>query len=341
MNRMLSIHVLAGAVAVPLLAFAGPAAALTPSQFVVFGDSFVDAGVVWEFTGRVQPDAALGFWQGRFSDGPTWVDYLGYANLGAPTANFYAGNPAGTVPGAPGFSFTPGATNFAVGGARASGDAGMIPGLPTQVSLYSAYLAATGQLPDINTLFILNFGNNDVSAIQAAVGNPALQAQIATAYVTNMVNTVVGLAGFGAQHILVAGVPNPTEAEGIALQAALDLALDGVQANPGFGANLYRFDYFNFFNALLVDPTVYGLPAGLDVVNSCLDVETPGPDIDCSNYLLFDGIHVTQGVQQALSIEIGRLVGLAVVPEPATWAMMIAGFGLVGCAARRRTSIAT
>ncbi len=207
MNRMLSIHVLAGAVAVPLLAFAGPAAALTPSQFVVFGDSFVDAGVVWEFTGRVQPDAALGFWQGRFSDGPTWVDYLGYANLGAPTANFYAGNPAGTVPGAPGFSFTPGATNFAVGGARASGDAGMIPGLPTQVSLYSAYLAATGQLPDINTLFILNFGNNDVSAIQAAVGNPALQAQIATAYVTNMVNTVVGLAGFGAQHILVAGVP--------------------------------------------------------------------------------------------------------------------------------------
>ncbi len=35
-----------------------------------------------------------------------------------------------------------------------------------------------------------------------------------------------------------------------------------------------------------------------------------------------------------LSIQVGRDMGM--VPEPATWAMMIAGFGLVGFAARRR-----
>lgn len=34
-------------------------------------------------------------------------------------------------------------------------------------------------------------------------------------------------------------------------------------------------------------------------------------------------------------------VSLAVVPEPATWGLMIAGFGLVGFAARRRRSVVT
>ncbi len=33
-----------------------------------------------------------------------------------------------------------------------------------------------------------------------------------------------------------------------------------------------------------------------------------------------------------------QLVSNAVVPEPATWALMIAGFGMVGFAARRRTA---
>jgi hypothetical protein len=31
-----------------------------------------------------------------------------------------------------------------------------------------------------------------------------------------------------------------------------------------------------------------------------------------------------------------RIGGVAEVPEPGTWAMMIAGFGLVGAAARQR-----
>lgn len=327
---------LAAAIAAGL---AVPASALTPSQFVIFGDSFIDAGVVWEFSGRTQPDAALGYWQGRFSDGPSWIDYLGYANFGQPTANFYAGNPAGTIPGMPGFSYTPGATNFAVGGARASGDDGMIPGLPTQLGLYLQYLGATGDLPDADALFVLNFGNNDVNAIQAAAGDPALQAQIADLYVSNMVDAVLGMAGAGVQHILLAGVPNPTEIEGVMLQAALDAALDLLVLDPGFTSNLYRFDYFGFFNNLLIDPTIYGLPADLDLVNSCLAVEIPGPNIDCSQYLLFDGTHVTRGVQQALSVEIGRLVGMAVVPEPASWALLIAGFGAVGMAARRRRAL--
>lgn len=326
--------------AAALLLSAGPALAFAPSQFVVFGDSFIDAGSVHRFSGGTLAPRALGFWQGRWSDGPSWADYLGYANFGKPVETFYGKNAPGTLPGLPGFTYTPGASNFAVGGARASGDDLPIPGLLSQVGLYNQYVGATGVLPDANTLFILNFGNNDVNRIQALAGNPAEQAAVAQAYVLNMTNVALGLAASGARHVLIAGVPNPTEAEGVALQAALDAALDAAMPTFGFlGTSVYRFDYFAFFDALAADPTRFGLPATLitDQSRNCLaEVFPPGPGMDCSNYLLFDGIHVTRKVQRALSIEIGRLVGIAVVPEPGTWAMLIAGFGVVGMTARRR-----
>lgn len=326
-------QMVAGAVA---LGVSASAMALTPSGFVFVGDSFIDAGAVNQFSGGAIAPAALGFYQGRFSDGPTWADWLGRASLGSAVPTFYTGNAPGTIPGQPGFVYTPGATNFAVGGARAIGDDGLIPGLQTQLGLYGQYLAATGDLPGPDTLFVLNFGNNDVTLLIQLAGDPVAQALAAQTYVNNMVGAVVGLASFGAQHILVAGVPNPTRLPGPALQMALDEALDAVEMNPMFTANLYRFDYFDFFNDLQANPAQFRLPAGLitDQSRNCL-AELP-PLSDCSNYLLFDGIHVTKGVQKAIAIRISNQIGLPAVPEPAPWGLMIAGFGLVGYALRRR-----
>jgi hypothetical protein len=300
-------HLLASLVA---LSLAAPAAALAPSQFVFFGDSFIDAGVVANFTGGLIPDRSLGYWGGRFNEGPTWADFLGYANFGRPTPAFNVSNPAFTLPP----PFTPGATNFAVGGARASGDdvqmLGTIPGLNSQLGLFQLYLLTTGQAFDPNALYVINFGNNDVNFIDS-LPNPADKAMAANAYVTNMVGAVAGLAGAGAQNILILGVPNPTNPTGVALQTALDAQLDLLQ---------------------------FGLPpsVNLDLTTPCLAAVTPGPGIDCTGFLSFDGTHVTKAVQKALSIEIARLTGLNAVPEPGTWAMLIAGFGLVGMAARRR-----
>jgi phospholipase/lecithinase/hemolysin len=327
-------------IATVLLAAAAPAAAYTPSSMVFFGDSFIDAGAVNQFSGGAIAPAALGFYQGRFSNGPTWADLISRRNLGNTVKTFYTGNAPGTIPGLPGFTYTPGATNFAVGGARAIGDDGLIPGLPSQVGLYGQYLAATGDLADARTLFVLNFGNNDVTLLQLLAGDPAAQAAAAATYVSNMVGTASFLAANGAKHILIAGVPNPTRMPGPALQAALDAQLD--LAAPSFaaaGVSLYRFDYFDFFARLEDDPTQFGLPATLitDQSRFCQAEVLPEPGMDCSNYLIFDGIHVTAGVQRAISFEIEKLVGLrGVVPEPATWGMMILGFGAVGFAMRRR-----
>ncbi len=310
--------------AAALLAASGAAdaAAVNPTKLVIFGDSFIDAGNIAIATGGVIPDPALGYWRGRFSEGPTWADYLGFASLG------YAAGPS-----------LAGGTNFAFGGARGAGDdlrpEGAIPGLPTQGAMFVSTLGP-GNPFDPDALYIINFGNNDVNAIQSGDTEGMTIPEYQAAYVNNMVGAVQALAGAGAHHILLAGVPNPLETEGQVLQAMLDAALDAAEpALPG-GTTLYRFDYFNFFLSLLADPTQYGLPADLDFTTPCLVAKVPGPGIDCTGYLSFDGTHVTRAVQQAIAVQMARQVGLAVVPEPASWALMISGFGLVGLAVRRR-----
>jgi phospholipase/lecithinase/hemolysin len=319
-------RVLPAIAAAAALFAAMPAAAWTPSQIVGFGDSFTDSGNINAAVGDDRfADDALGYWYGRFSDGPNWFDLLHLANLGSyATASLLGG------------------TNYAFGGARAAqddlvildGQPAAIPGLNTQLGFFSVQ----GGGVDPNALYVINFGNNDVNAIQSGDTEGLTIEQYRAAYVNNIVNAVLGLTAFGAQHILVAGVPNPTEIEGQILQAQLDAALDLIE--PGLPSTLTRFDYFGFFTALAADPTQFGLPADLDFVTPCLVGEIPGPDIDCTGYLSFDGIHVTSAVQRALSIQIARQVGVNTIPEPATWALFIAGFGLVGAAVRRRSAVA-
>jgi hypothetical protein len=308
------------AFAVGMVAMASPAAALTPSTFYVFGDSFTDAGNIAAATGNTIPDPALGYWNGRFADGPNWADRLSYAQYGTPTrASLTGGN------------------NFSYGGARAAQDdiispGVAIPGLNNQLGQYGAQVGSV----DPDALYIINFGNNDVNALQGSDADREglTVAQYQAAYVGNMVGAVAGLSALGAQNILILGVPNPLELEGLQLQSLLDAQLDLVE--PTLAANLYRYSYFSFFTRLQNDPTQFGLPADLDFSTPCLAAVTPGPGIDCTGYLSFDGIHVTSRVQLALARDIAGFVGLAVVPEPQSWAMLIAGFGLVGAAMRRR-----
>jgi phospholipase/lecithinase/hemolysin len=300
-----------------------PAAALTPSTFYIFGDSFTDAGNIAASTGNTIPDPALGYWRGRFADGPNWADRLSYAQFGFATrASLLGGN------------------NFSFGGARGAQDDIIIPGAPpvaipglvTQLGLYGLPVVPI----DPNALYIINFGNNDVNALQGSDADREglTVAQYQTAYVGNMVGAVTTLSSLGAQNILILGVPNPLETEGLELQGLLDEQLDLVE--PGLSATLYRYSYFSFFTRLQADPTQFGLPADLDLFTPCLSVVTPGPGIDCTGFLSFDGTHVTTKVQRALARDIALQVGLATVPEPQNWAMLIAGFGLVGAAMRRR-----
>ena len=189
-------------------------------------------------------------------------------------------------------------------------------------------------------MYVINFGNNDVSAILSGDTDGLSTAQYFAAYVGNIVGAVQYLSGHGATKILVAGVPNPDQAVGVALQAQLDLALDNLTLAPT--TELYRFDFFSFFNGLRNDPTAYGLPATIDVNldHPCIPGQLAfGFPPDCSQFFSFDGIHPTAPVHTALFVQVADLLGIASVPEPAVWLQLIVGFGLVGTVARRRKPV--
>src|SRR5574337_1942593 len=112
----------------PTQALAGPIV----SDVIVFGDSLSDVGNVFVLSGGTIPPSPP-YFQGRFSNGPVWVE--GLANhLGKTESPSLLGG-----------------TDFAFGGARiASGGP-----VPTLVGQANMYLALTGGAADPNALYVL------------------------------------------------------------------------------------------------------------------------------------------------------------------------------------------
>jgi phospholipase/lecithinase/hemolysin len=144
------------------------------SEIYVFGDSLSDTGRIFGAIGE-PPEP---YYEGHFSDGPTWVEYLAYElDLGY--------NPE---------------TNFAWGGATTGttnvwGDE--LPGLQQQVN---SYVEGT-DLADSAALYVVWAGSNDflngVTNAEEAIG----------AAITNIVTAVTNLRNHGAKHILVPNMP--------------------------------------------------------------------------------------------------------------------------------------
>lgn len=305
-------------IAVVALAFATPALAQNPVY--VFGDSFTDSGNAFLGSGGLAANPAQGYFEGRFQDGYNFADFISRRLTGDHATAFLAGG-----------------DNYSVGGARAAGDATLlgfnVPGLPSQLALYASTVGAV----DPNALYILNFGNNDVNAIQSGDTYGLTVPQYQQLFTTNIVNTVLGLNAGGATRIIVLGVPNPTEQEGRDLQAALDNGLDAIE--PFLTADLTRFDFFDFFTRLQADPVLYNLPADVDFTTPCIAARPViAGEIDCTGYFSFDGTHVIETVQFEVARAVLAEAGLPGVPEPGTWAMMILGFGFVAGATRRRAA---
>ena len=303
--------------AILALLVASPAAALTAfDNLIVFGDSLMDAGNILVATSGATPSAASGYYAGRFSNGPVASDVLNQAVEGTLSSPSLLGG-----------------DNYAWGGARAVTDADGIPDLGAQVS---AYLAHTGGTVDANTLYLINIGGNDVRDI--LFGAPA--AARITAVVTSIVTQVNTLTALGAQHFLVAGVGNvggipETIAAGPAAQAA-GLAVSTSMSNAIFAAlpaGVATVDVIGLFNAVLANPTAYGLPVGLNITNACLGSGTPDPSgpPTCNDYAFFDTIHPTTQVAAILG---GAFI--QAVPEPSTGLML--ALGLIGLAMRRRAA---
>jgi outer membrane lipase/esterase len=300
-----------------------PSAALGFSNLYVLGDSLVDAGntqaLVLLLTGGttdVTP-AGAGYYQGRFTNGINPADVLNLAVEGTNTVRSGSGG-----------------DNFAYGGARARTDGDLVPDLTVQTtSLLSAHPAL-----DPSALYMINIGGNDVRDIVLGGLSGAARQAVIDAAALAVQTSVTSLQAAGAVNILFVGVGDVGSIPEI-LALGGTASTDGRQASIDVNAAIQAalpagaqyFDTIALTDAIALDPTLFGLPAGINTTVACLTSGTPDPagPPTCIDYAFFDNVHPTTAVLQVLGNEL-----VAAVPEPGTATLLV--FGLVALGARRR-----
>lgn len=183
-----------------------------------------------------------------------------------------------------------------------------------------------------------------------AIAILAAATAVAPAQAGNFRFTYTGDPVFGANTVMSATL-NLTTSDVLNAVGGYDIlsadgTIDGVTV-LGLQANLTPPDpilegYFRYDNVLYLSGPVID-PWGL-VVNTAGGSFNFGwvgdPDSPSSYYaIMFDGtthINPHTGLPVPTSYYSEGAVSLAAVPEPASWAMMVTGFGLAGAAMRRR-----
>ncbi len=288
----------------------GAAAAFT-SMFV-FGDSNSDNGRRLQIQGT--KPASPPYFMGRHSNGPVAVEYVAAAlGLAAP-GQF---------------------VDYAVGGAL-SGHGNVDPhpllantGLLDQFTTFqSSYSTA-----DPNALYFIYGGDNDINTCKGT-NNSSCRTDEITAVVANLVTLVQGLSDHGARHFMVIGSYGGG-ADKNEFRSLLPAAMQSLDATlPG------DIVYFTA-RPVLLEMIAVGNRYGFTQTSSASPCSTgtlTGGGSVCSNperHVFWDlNGHLTAPAHQIL----GHAM-IAAVPEPETYAMMLAGLGLLGFIARRRSKL--
>jgi outer membrane lipase/esterase len=229
------------------------AATPTYDNLYVFGDSYCDVGNIFAATGGAVPPKP--YYNGRFSNGPIWLDHVA-GFLGVPfNASLLGG------------------TDYAFGGAWVTAPqpipGGFIPSVPQQVGLY---LSQHGGKADPNGLYIIEGGGNDILGTTSATPT-ALAYQIAV----GIAQSEFMLREAGARHFVIPNLFNigllPAAAGNVAFATAASTAtnkyvnaiLSAEQALQGI--HILRMDVFSLMNAVGTDPTHFGFT---DITDPCL-----------------------------------------------------------------------
>lgn len=244
------------------------------NEVYVFGDSLSDTGNIFKATNGVYPPSPP-YFQGRYSNGPVWVEYLG-SQLGLNnTKNI----------------------NFAYGGATTvSGSVNGVPGVLSQVYSYTKSQSKINP----NALYILWAGANDY-LFGATNTNSAI---------ANLSNAVKSLLTAGAKTILVANLPDlgkipatSNTAYSTNLSTVTNLhnselteSIEAIQQKSGAGNNIIQLNVNSLYREAISQPVKFGLT---NVTSSCLtNVNT------CNNpdhFLFWDGIHPTTAAHRILA----------------------------------------
>lgn len=275
------------------------AGAVPYSDLIIFGDSLSDTGNIKQATLGLYPFPP--YYEGRFSNGPVWVDYLG-AGLGLDADAALLGG-----------------GNLAFGGAETGpANAGFPPSLLDQVNAFQNIVGPGGADPD--ALYVVYGGGNDL--LGAGSANPNVVVDTAVGNISSIIRDLVA---DGADSFLVPNLPNlgatpSVISRGAAsvesatalttlFNSALETALQNLESE--LTANLIRFDVFGLLEALLANAGVFGIT---NTTEPCY-VLFGTPCADPNSYAFWDDIHPTAPVHALLGIFAYATVNGA--PQPA------------------------
>jgi phospholipase/lecithinase/hemolysin len=275
-----------------------PANASNLSRFkhlVVFGESLSDNGNSLFLFGVPQPP----YYNGRWSNGPNWVDYFPSVAHHFPTVAAYFPNPE-----------SGNGTNFAVGGSISADLLESEPtGFPAQIL---TYLASVGGRAAVDDLYVIWIGANDFSAGISP-----------TETVANIRDGITRLRKAGARTFIVINVPDISLTPavialgGAVVQAArqfvftVNALLEAEILSFGWshGIRIELVDVNSIFTQLVYNPGQFGFTnsAG-EAYNPSLPVSSTNPVSDPNDYVFWDGFHPTTRVHYITAQFIYRAV---------------------------------
>jgi len=276
---------------------------------VAFGDSLSDVGNTYLAAG-IPPSPP--YYQGHYSNGPIWLEYLANSlGVPAPTASLAGG------------------TDYAWGGAE-TGSGLSYEGTPNIGFQISTYLASNTPLS--TQLITIWGGANDF--LNGGVTNPAVP-------VANLISEITTLAAAGGKQFLVPNLPllGDLPATNTLPQANRDalnfltLTFDSMlysqlnQLQGKLGITMHQVDIDSVFQNIIANPGAYGL-------TNVTDSAIADGNLSGQGYLFWDTVHPTT-VIQAL---IGATAFATVVPEPSSLTLVLIAAPLL-LAWRRRAAV--
>jgi phospholipase/lecithinase/hemolysin len=275
---------------------------------VSFGDSLSDVGNDYVASNGTQPSPPNEYYDGRFTNGGNWLDYLARdLGVAAPTP------------------YLTGGSDYAFGGASTGPGyttiAGFqVPNVDTQIAAYLAH-----NTPNAGQLFTIWAGANDL--LIGNQTNPNIPAQ-------NIANEVTTLAMAGAKQFLIPNLPplgdipainqNPAQqAAANAWSATFNAALqaDLTPLEKTLGIQIHLVDIHSLALNLIANPSQYGF--------TNVTGEAINPSLNGNGYLFWDQEHPTTQADQIIAS-----VAAAELPEPSS--LLVFGTMICGLAACAR-----
>lgn len=292
------------------LFFSSVASAAPIENMVVFGDSLSDNGNLYEYMQHRVPQSPP-YYKGRFSNGPVWIERL--------TKSVFPENPEIHL------------LDYAFGGAGVSmeNDDDVLFSLNHELDVYS--LAHDGKAKE-NSLYIMWIGANNYLALPEEDDETVIKDVMG-----GIESGLQRLASMGAKNILVLNLPDlgrtPMASEFDAKDRLTELTLqhneqlrlkilDLKQRYPD--VKWFEYDVYTAINDIFNNPQKYNLN---NIEGTCYDVMAEKPsnkailkmaaikrlndagDLpDCTGYLFFDPVHVTESTHQVVADQVRALL---------------------------------